>query len=74
MATKQTTVRTRTRISKEGATMDKALKKATKRAVEEVFRVRDSILVERGGWLVYVNAKGEEVRRKRRIKPVVRPA
>ncbi len=53
--------------------MDAALKKAARKAVKEAFRLRDAILVERDGWLMYVDAKGVKRRKVRRIKPVQSP-
>ncbi len=60
-------------LSEEGRAMDAALKKAARKAVKEAFRLRDAILVERDGWLMYVDAKGVMRRKVRRIKPVQSP-
>ena len=73
MASKRTRITTTRKISKEGEQMDEALKKATKLAVKKAFSLRGTILVEKDGWLVYVNAKGEVKRKVRRLPPVVRP-
>lgn len=69
MANKREQITQKRVISKEGQVMDKALKTAAKRAVKQAFSLRETILVEKDGWLVYVNAKGEVKRKVRRVKP-----
>lgn len=50
--------------------MNAALKKATRKATKEAFSLRKTLLVEKDGWLVYVNAKGQIRKRLRKVEPV----
>ena len=54
-------------LSKEGLLMDKVFKKATKRAREEAFKVRRTIMIEKDGWLVMVNKSGRVTRRVKKL-------
>jgi hypothetical protein len=73
MATKSPGISRRKKPSSEGAAMDKAFKRATKRAAANAFKVRKTIMVERDGWLVMVNKAGRIVRRVKQLsKPELR--
>ena len=60
----------KSRIRKEGEAMNMALKKAARKATKEAFARRKTLLVERDGWLVCVNAEGRVTKRVRPIEPV----
>lgn len=68
MPTKAPVISKRKRPTKEAAAMDKAFKQATKRAVEEAFKVSKTIMVERDGWLVMINKAGRVVRRVKEVR------
>ena len=71
MASKKPTVRKKSEPSAEGKAMDRAFKRATKKAVGEAFKVRKTIMVQRDGWLVMVNKAGKVVRRVKQLQPGV---
>ncbi len=54
--------------------MNLAFKKATKRAMEEAFKVRKTIMIEKDGWLVMVNKAGKVVKRVKKLPKHVLPA
>jgi len=74
MAVKKPTTRIRKKPSAEGEAMNKAFKKATKRAMEEAFKVRKTIMIEKDGWLVMVNKTGKVVKRVKQLPKRVLPA
>ncbi|WKZ64876.1 MAG: hypothetical protein QY325_08855 [Flavobacteriales bacterium] len=61
------------KLSSEGKAMNKAFKTATRRAAEQAFAKRKTILVERDGWLVRVRADGRVWRRVKKLAPVHLP-
>jgi len=73
MATKRSKVTIRKKPSAEGEAMNKAFKKATKRAAEEAFTVRKTIMVEKDGWLVMVDKNGTVKRRVKRLERISLP-
>ncbi|MBK7384342.1 MAG: hypothetical protein IPI81_13600 [Flavobacteriales bacterium] len=68
MAAKREKVTIRKKPSAEGEAMNAAFKKATKRAAEEAFKVRKTIMVEKDGWLVMVDKNGIVKRRVKRLE------
>lgn len=54
--------------TKEGEAMNTAFKKAVRRASKEAFALRGTVLTEKDGWLVYINAKGEVTKKVRKLE------
>lgn len=71
MAKRSTNVRKKTRPSAEGLALSEAFMKATKRAKEQAFKVRTTIMVEKDGWLVMVNKAGRVIRKVKPVSPIV---
>ena len=64
----------RKRPTTEGVAMAKAFKSAAKAAKRKAFTVRKSIMVQRDGWLVMVNAQGKVVKRVKQLNAVTLPS
>ena len=74
MATKTSTTRKRNKPSAEGQAMNEAFRQATKRAREEAFKVRKTIMIEQDGWLVMVDKTGKVVKRVKEMPKRILPA
>lgn len=74
MAKKKVKVVRKREFSEEAKLMDRLFRQATKKAAEEAFKVRKTIMVEKDGWLVMVNKDGKVTKRVKRIPKLVVPA
>jgi hypothetical protein len=54
--------------------MAKAFKAAARTARKKAFTVRKSIMVQKNGWLVMVNAQGKVLKRVKQLEAVKLPA
>jgi hypothetical protein len=71
---KKKAIITRKKHSAEGEAMAKAFKTAMKRAERLAFTVRETIMVEKDGWLVMVNKEGKVVKKVKKLEPLVLPS
>jgi hypothetical protein len=65
--------RNRKQASKEAEALGRAFGKATKAARIRAFKVSNTVLVERDGWLVRVNKSGKVLKRVKQLAPVILP-
>ncbi|MEZ4755988.1 MAG: hypothetical protein R2817_04075 [Flavobacteriales bacterium] len=68
---KKKAIITRKKPSAEGEAMAKAFKTAMKRAERLAFTVRETIMVEKNGWLVMVNKEGKVKKKVKKLEPLV---
>jgi|GEM_PF-1652046 len=74
MPTSKNRIKILKEFTAEGKAMNAAFKKATKKARKDAFAVRQTLMVEKNGWLVLIDRTGKVVKRVKQLEQVRVPA